>query len=35
MDGVAQSFGLGIMVGIGLFFVLVWFGVIDRWLGTR
>lgn len=35
MDGVVQSFGLGILIGIALFFLLVWLGVIDKWMGTR
>jgi hypothetical protein len=38
MNGMAQAFGIGTMIGIGLFFVLAYYGLIDKllyWIEKR
>ncbi len=29
------TFGIGIVLGIGLFFVLAHLGILDKWAGTK
>ncbi len=35
MNDIVFSFGIGIVLGIGLVFVLAHLGILDKWAGTK